>query len=296
MRKAIFLVLVLLAVTSFLFGCSKINEKTNFAYDGNMYLNIKYKDAQTSDPNLLSLDIYVPKGAEGQKLPTMIYVHGGGWKIGDKSNLASYVDKASYFASLGMVYVSVNYRLTPEVVYPTHNQDVASAIAFVINNANKYSVDINKISIMGHSAGGGIISSIATDGNYLNDVGYSLDYLKCAVSLDTEGYHVSDRASEEIGIYIDAFGKDPLIWEQASPINHIEPNKKIPSFFIVTRGNQTRIDRAYEFNSKLIDANVYTQIMQATGLTHNKVNEAIGDPNDKLITPKLTDFINARCK
>ncbi len=256
----------------------------------------QYKQAAGVDPNLLSVDIYTPKtkGICNTKYPIMIYVHGGGWQIGDKRNVIQ--NKAAYFPSHGYVFVSVNYRLAPEVMYPVFNQDAAEAVKWVYDNADKYSADNTHIIIMGHSAGGGIISSISTDERYLNNAGIPLSTLKCAISLDTEGYNVSAKASENTKVYQPSFGSDETIWPDASPINHISADKGIPSFFIVTRGSAIRVEGAAKFQQKLIESGIYAQLIETPSLDHEGVNAAVGDQNDILITPKLQEFLDTQCK
>ena len=74
-----------------------------------VFQNIQYDTVDGVSPNLLSLDIYVPDGIE---FPTavVIYVHGGGWHGGDKSNLRL---KDEFFTEQGYILVSLNYRLSP---------------------------------------------------------------------------------------------------------------------------------------------------------------------------------------
>ena len=58
------------------------------------------------------LDIYTPEGAVGKSLPVMYWIHGGGWQAGDKSDVAL---KPKVLSERGLVFVSTNYRLLPEV-------------------------------------------------------------------------------------------------------------------------------------------------------------------------------------
>lgn len=252
-----------------------------------------YKQVAGVDPNLLSLDIYVPKtrGNCDSKYPLMVYVHGGGWQNGDKAGQIK--SKSEYFTKMGYVFVSVNYRLTPAVLYPTHNQDVAAAIKWLSVNVAKYSALNNNMTIMGHSAGGGIIAALATDEKYLNEAGLPLNTLKCAVDLDAAGYNVSEKGDKEM--FYMAFGDDPAVWQEASPINHIAVNKGIPSFFMVTRGEKYKQDKDKLFRQKLDEANIPT-VHLLTNLDHNGVNAAVGNPQDALITPRLQEFLNTQCK
>ena len=58
------------------------------------------------------LDIYTPEKQTADSLPVMFWIHGGGWQVGDKSDVAL---KPKAFTERGFVFVSTNYRLLPEV-------------------------------------------------------------------------------------------------------------------------------------------------------------------------------------
>ncbi len=253
---------------------------------------IQYKSITNTDPNLLSLDIYSPENTN-EKNPTIIYVHGGGWIMGDKANNMDY--KPNYFNSLGMVFVSVNYRLTAEnndITYPIHNEDVASAISFLIKNSEKYKIDMENIILIGHSAGAGIVSAISTNDKYLETNNLTLSNIKCTISIDSEGYDIYN-IQEELRSAV--FGNDELLWQEASPINYIQTGKEIPNFYVITRGNQKRINNAQEFHEKLLESKLYSEILVVKSLDHAQVNDIVGNPKDKIVTTKLTTFINDKC-
>jgi len=97
-----------------------------------IHTNIPYATVNGVDPNLLSLDIYAPSGAKD--LPVMLMIHGGGWANGDKANPDVGINKVDYFTAQGTIYVSINYRLSPDVQHPAHVQDVAAAVSWVLEN------------------------------------------------------------------------------------------------------------------------------------------------------------------
>ena len=244
----------------------------------------------SSDPNLTAVDVYGPDLPEGcPAAPILFYVHGGGWQTGDKARqLAS---KRQLALEQGWVLVSVNYRLVPEVVYPVPNQDVADAIGWTLDHAADFHADPQRVAIMGHSAGAGIIAAAATDGRYLHNAGYDLTDLDCAVSLDTEAYDIAARAGDG-GIYDAMFGTDPSAWPDASPITHVAEGTGIPDFFIVTRGGPTRVTSAMDFADTLAAAGVPVDLIDVD-LTHAGVNAAVGDPSDTQIMPELIAFLDA---
>lgn len=83
----------------------------------------------------------------------LIFIHGGAWV--DPNNTDMDADKLSSYLPYDIPLFSIDYRLTPEVKYPKHNEDVLSAIKFILD-AHKY----EKIKLAGHSVGSTIILSI----------------------------------------------------------------------------------------------------------------------------------------
>src|SRR6056297_2341861 len=72
------------------------------------------------------LDVYTPEKPRDGKLPVMFWIHGGGWQVGDKSSVAL---KPKALTERGMVFVSTNYRLLPDVEMGTLIRDVAKSLA-----------------------------------------------------------------------------------------------------------------------------------------------------------------------
>ena len=143
------------------------------------------------DPDLLSLDVYRPP----EDCPTrgvLVWVHGGGWSIGDKSNRID--DKATLAVEHGLSLVSVNYRLTtPEagasVRWPTHPDDVAAAVAWVVAEPDRSGYDGSHLVLVGHSAGAGTCGSAPTTATWRPRP--PADRPHCVAPLDTEAYDVT---------------------------------------------------------------------------------------------------------
>lgn len=70
----------------------------------------------------------------------MVFVHGGGWRRGDK-NGASVPQKVAFFTGRGWVFVSMNYRLIPDIAFAENVRDVARAIDWVFRNISQYGGD-----------------------------------------------------------------------------------------------------------------------------------------------------------
>lgn len=105
----------------------------------------------------LSLDVYEP--AERGPNPAILFVHGGGFVVGDKGQFARYALRS---AAEGYVTVESQYRLGPEASFPAALIDVKAAIEWLRTEGPAFGVDPNRIAIVGHSAGGGLATLAAT--------------------------------------------------------------------------------------------------------------------------------------
>ncbi len=236
---------------------------------------------------LQRLDVYpAPADACGQN-PVVVWVHGGGWRVGDKAN--NVVDKVAWAHDNGWTLVAVNYRLTSlrnDIRYPTHNRDVGRALNWVSNHIAAYGGDAEHLALIGHSAGAQIVSSIGTDD-------YTLAEVDCVASLDTEGYDVEariDGGGRGSRLYRLVFGNRRAVWRDASPINHVDAGD--PPELIVRRGSLHRQAQQAEFAEALRDAGVRTVVRPLPGYSHGDVNDAVGV--DDVLTPALTEFYD-RC-
>ena len=77
--------------------------------------DVRYATVEGVDAKFHSLDIYAPKGAKAA--PVVVFVHGGYWKAGDKSNRSRLPE---FFCGRGCVFVSVDCRLSPAAKHPAH--------------------------------------------------------------------------------------------------------------------------------------------------------------------------------
>lgn len=104
------------------------------------------------DGNALNLRIYRPAAAAPQDvLPITIYVHGGGWVLGD---LDTYDPSARAICNAGQTMVfSLDYRNAPEAKFPNAHHDISHATRWVIENASRFYGDPNLFAIAGESAG-----------------------------------------------------------------------------------------------------------------------------------------------
>ena len=188
------------------------------------------------------VDVYQPDMCRdsAHPCPVVLWVHGGGWKHGDTSGGASGGMKTTW-ANQGIVMIGVNYRLTPEVTHPAHVEDVAAAIHWAHENAGKFGGDPGNISLLGHSAGAHLVALVATNPRFLGKYGMQLTDLANVFPIDTASFDLTKESSPFVGNLVkDAFGTDPAVLTDASPVLQVVPEGHYPPFIIAV--NQVRDD------------------------------------------------------
>jgi acetyl esterase/lipase len=259
--------------------------------------DIAYASIEGVDPARLSLDVSPVAGA--CDAPVVVWVHGGGWRVGDRSIGAD--SRAEFYNGQGWMLVSVNYRLAvpgvePSVGYPDFNEDIATALAWVRDEVAAYGGDAERAALVGHSAGAGIAAAVTADPGYLAPHGLSPDWIDCTVLLDTEGYDVAAMAvrEEQLGaIYRNAFGDDPAVWADASPAHHIGEGPLPEHVLVVTRGAPSRTSAARTFGDQLRIAGSDVTVADVNPLSHSDVNRLIGS-GDATMTPLMSETLR-RC-
>lgn len=179
------------------------------AHEVKVHADIKYRTdaAAMKDRNIL--DVYAPKGVKDA--PVLFLVHGGTWQHGSK-DFFKFVGEG--FAKRGIVVVCPNYRLSPKVKHPAHIEDVAKAFAWTVDHAAEYGGDPKKVVVAGHSAGGHLVSLLATDPKYLKAEKKSFADVKGVIG-------ISGVYSIPPIIFHGIFGSDVKECQAASPIQHV---------------------------------------------------------------------------
>ncbi len=120
-----------------------------------------------------ALDLYRPVDAS-EPLPTILFFYGGSWKRGKKEDYA-FAGRA--LARAGFLVAVADYRIYPDVAFPTFVEDGAKAVRWLTEHAGDYGGRKTGIHLVGHSAGAHIAAMIALDGAYLNKEGLSQEVL-----------------------------------------------------------------------------------------------------------------------
>lgn len=193
----------------------------------------------------MHLDLYQPTTEAGLR-PVVLLVHGGGWRSGDRSH---WVPMAQALAEAGFVGVTVEYRLSREALYPAGQNDLLSAIRWLREHSETFSIDPNKIAILGASAGAHMATLAGVSGHTdtltsqkkLDDSGSFSSRVQAIINVDG----VVEITSPEVRSFEDKPGKIsymalwlggryhelPALWHEASPLAYVSAATP-PTLFI----------------------------------------------------------------
>ena len=189
----------------------------------------------------LHMDIFRPE--RRGDYPALLLLHGGGWRSGNRTMQNPL---AQYIAKHGFVTATVEYRLSPEALYPAAVYDVKAAIRFMRAHAKAYSLDPNRMAISGSSAGGQLAALVGmTSGlaKFEGDGGNAKYSTKLQAIIDMDGIldftdpnesgKDNDPAKPSAGAWWfgGTYKQAPEKWIEASPL--IYAGKATPPMLFV---------------------------------------------------------------
>lgn len=248
------------------------------------------------------LDVYMP--AAGKNLPVVIWIHGGGWQKGDKSEVAG---KPLAFTKKGLVFVAVNYRFVPSVTMDAIVRDIAKSVRWVHDHAGRFGGDPERIFLMGHSAGAQLAALVCTDDRFLKSEGLSLAILKGCVPVDGDTFDIPLQVAtaaarrKSLGQPDPKFGHPekfgpPDRQRDFSAVRHIARGKGIPPFLILHVADHTDTTaQAHRLWSELQESGVPAKIFGAPGTDHVRLDLNLGAPDDPS-TAELFAFVDTALK
>ena len=130
------------------------NSRTPFDAEIKIEHDVVYKEI---DGEKLVMDIYYPPRPIGEKSPCVMDIPGGGWVIHNRHRRDGY---ARLYAALGAVVAVIDHRLGPRVFFPENLKDCIDAYNFLVDNAERFGIDENNITVTGDSSGGHLTASL----------------------------------------------------------------------------------------------------------------------------------------
>jgi len=204
----------------------------------------------------LPVRVYTPPGAADPRPPLLVFVHGGGWVLGDLDGVEELARGLCVHG--GCVVASVGYRKAPEARFPAPYDDVRAAAGAVRQRAAAFGADPARAAIAGESAGASLAAAAAAA-------------LPGAFRLQVLLVPVTDLAAEPGGWYArhlladPADATDPRVSPLRAPRADLEGR---PPALVVTAGADPLRGQGRAFAGRLMDARVPTTHAHVPGVMH----------------------------
>lgn len=253
----------------------------------------------TPDGEALKMDVYFP--AQGQPpFPTVVYVHGGSWVAGDKSE-GNYIPEKTNLVQGGNVFVSINYRLAPGYRFPAQIEDVKCAVRSLRANTDQWGIDPDRIAAMGSSAGGHLVALLGTadeQAGWDTRGGYTSQSSRVSGVVDLFGPAVVPEdglAGQDMNLLWQVFGakdlRDPAL-QKASPATYISPDD--PPFLILhgTEDNTVPLAQSQRLTELLQAGGVEAHLIVVENAGHGMPSPTqIVRPSFEEIWQSVKDFM-----
>lgn len=261
--------------------------------------------AKTPEKDLL-LDVYRPTNPKAEKLPLIVWIHGGAWRNGSKGDghqVMPFVESGEY------VGASINYRLSSEAIFPAQIHDCKAALRWLRAHAFRYGIDPRRVGVWGSSAGGHLVALLGTSGGVRGlegDVGGNLRYSSNVQAvcdffgptdlLQMDAHSISDRMkhdapdSPESQLIGGPIQQHPDQVARVNPITYVTPDD--PPFLIV-HGDKDPLVPYHQselLHAALDAAGVPTSLYKVVGGEHGKGGEFGSDE----LLQRVADFFELR--
>ncbi|MEM6690789.1 MAG: alpha/beta hydrolase fold domain-containing protein [Planctomycetota bacterium] len=222
------------------------------------------------------LDLMLPKEDSKTARPAIVFIHGGGWRSGDKGG-GMWRSLPLQYASKGYVCISVNYRLTPDRVNVFGCiEDCRCAVRWLRANTEKYNVDPNRIGAFGNSAGGHLVALLGLtpdESDFDGDApyaGYSSGFQ--AVCCGAPPTNFMDYGKKTNNGFTKLAGSDDGV-KRASPVTWV--SKEAPPFLIIhgTKDTTVPVKNSDDLNAALKRLGTDVTYMRIDGAGHGVVGQ-----------------------
>ena len=290
-RILLFILLVQVAVVSLAQEADTTYKPVEIPAGFTSQLNIIYTTVKGWDGKM---DLYLPPNDKGPT-PVVINIHGGGWNKGVKESQTGF----NTFFKLGYAVANIEYRLSQQATAPAAIEDTRCALIYLIKNASELNIDINKIVIMGGSAGGHLALMGGLLGNDHRFDGNCPGVENIRVAAIINKYGISDVWDWGYGKVItsksakqwlgDKVG-DEAFAKSVSPLSYV--NKNNPPVFIVHGDADPTVpyQQSVDLYKKLQEAGVKSEFITVEGGLHGKFDKEKNSELNKKIAAFLLDL------
>lgn len=248
------------------------------------------------------LDLYQPRQSllpKGRPAPVVVFVHGGYWSPLDRRWLqpltGAYGNVGVALARQGIFAAIIGYRQYPLVRRGDDSlDDIAAAIRFVEESCPSWGCDGKRIFLVGHSAGGHLVSLLAMDGRILRRNGVDPEIINGFVSIDgifDVGTSLAAFKPGQAGVLRELFGPDDASLAAHSAISYARAHHP-PLLFVDSTGDeQVCLDSFRRMKARMAAVGSPAGFIELAGLGHNEAVLRIGTDDDPVM-PVLLAFVH----
>ena len=247
-------------------------------------LNVVYTQVKDWEGKM---DLYLAPAEKGLS-PVVINIHGGGWNHGVKESQTGF----STFFKAGFAVANIEYRLTGQATAPAAVEDTRCALIYLIKNAKALNIDVNKIVIMGGSAGGhlALMGGLLANDHRFDGNCPGVENIKVAAIIDKYGItdvwdwgYGKNLTSKSARNWLGDKANDQAFAASVSPITYVTKNS--PPVFIVHGDADPTVpyQQSVDLHKKLKEAGVKTEFITVPGGLHGKFDKAVNSDLNKAI-------------
>lgn len=232
------------------------------------------------------MDVYLPAGRDTANTKVLLFIHGGSWSGGDKSDFDSAI--ASIRKSLtDYAIFNINYRLAANGLnrFPAQMEDIQSDINFIESNAGNYKINTSKVVLIGASAGAHLALLQAYKNNSNGKVKAVIDLFGPTDLTSLYNNHPIPAASQPV--LVNFLGATPVtnaaLYQQASPINFIN-TQTVPTLIFHGEADYiVPISQSSTLKTKLEAAGVKVSMITYPAEGHGWYGASLADTIEKTI-------------
>ena len=233
------------------------------------------------------LDIYLPANRNSDKTKVLVFIHGGSWSGGDKSEFTSAISALRLMLPAYAIF-NLNYRLATSAStrFPAQINDVQSAIDFIATKSAEYKINGNKIGLIGASAGAQLALLQAYKNNSNGKIKAVVDLFGPADLTTLYNNHPFPTVSQPT--LVTYLGTTPsanaTLYQQASPITFVTSTSVPTQIFHGELDYVVPIAQSTSLKTKLQSFSVKVEMVTYAGEGHGWFGSNLIDTYSKVVT------------
>jgi acetyl esterase/lipase len=262
--------------------------KGNTAYEAGDSAEVELfmKDVSYGDDTAQKLDIYLPEKRNYTDTKVILFIHGGGWAGGDKTEFNEAIS-AIRNRLPGYAIFNINYRLAyyDRNRFPSQVSDIQSALNFIESNSGEFKINPDKVCLVGASAGAHLAMLQAYKYNSDRRIKAVIDLFGPNDLIDLYNNHPIPQQARPV--LINLLGKTPVkdasLYQQASPINFINAHSSPTLIFHGVNDIVVPISQSNKLKAKLQANNVKVEMTSYVAEGHGWYGKNLSDTYNKTV-------------